>query len=472
MKTYFILFTLVIAFSVSAQKPGKITGLWEGKLNVGITLRLVFEFNVDSTGNIAGTSYSPDQGNEPLPCSNINVKDDSVSFVVEIAHAGFAGKFENDSLISGKLTQGRSFDLVLSKVVKVSKLARPQTPQPPFNYISEEVGYDNADKSLHYGATITMPHGTGLFPAILLVTGSGAQNRDEEIFEHKPFLVIADYFTRQGYIVMRVDDRGIGESSGNFNTATTEDFAKDVNTSLNYLKKLKHVDTTRLGMLGHSEGGMIAPMLASQRNDVKFIILLAAPGEKIPMLMEQQNVAILKSVGYTQKAVEAYDILYRTIIDVIMRTGTKEEAEMTLNKEVNEWKKNTPKDIVAGTTGIINDSTQGKFVTSFYEELSSPWYSYFLRFDPAIYLENVRCKVLALNGDKDLQVNYQTNLNGIRDALKKSNSPSYEVKEIPGLNHLFQNCKSCTVSEYGQLEETFSPKALGIISEWLYKNVK
>ena len=216
MKLFFIALSSFLAIAASAQNTSKLFGTWEGKINVGVSLRLVFNFTKDSAGNINGTSYSPDQGNKAIPCSKINIQNDSISFSIESLKVSYAGKFKNDSVITGKLTQGQSFDLTLLKVLKVSALLRPQTPQPPFPYISEDVEYDNADKTLHYGATITIPQGKGPFPAVLLITGSGAQNRDEEIFEHRPFAVIADHLTRQGFIVLRVDDRGTGKSSGGF----------------------------------------------------------------------------------------------------------------------------------------------------------------------------------------------------------------------------------------------------------------
>ncbi|MEP6927729.1 MAG: hypothetical protein ABI834_08835, partial [Ginsengibacter sp.] len=183
MKVIIIFLSLLFTKSVSAQSTSRLFGTWEGKINVGISLRLVFIFANNGTGKITGTSYSPDQGNQPIPCSEIIVRSDSAFFSIESLKVTFAGNFKNDTLISGVLTQGKNFDLTLSKVLKVSALLRPQTPRPPYPYISENIEYDNADKTLHYGATMTIPKGNGPFPSVLLITGSGAQNRDEEIFE-------------------------------------------------------------------------------------------------------------------------------------------------------------------------------------------------------------------------------------------------------------------------------------------------
>jgi|ERR1035437_2296674 alpha/beta superfamily hydrolase len=471
MKKIFIILFIFFTTKITAQTHN-IIGTWEGKINVGVDLRVVFNFKKDSAGTITGTSDSPDQGVKGIPCSNVMIRNDSLLLDVPSIKGSFAGKFMGNSIIAGKLTQGRSIELILKKVNEISVLIRPQTPQPPFSYISQDVEYDNADKTLHYGATITIPKGKGPFPAALLITGSGKQNRDEEIMEHKPFAVIADHLTKNGYIVLRVDDRGMGKTSGDFTKATSADFAMDVSTSLNYLKSRKEVDVKHLGMIGHSEGGMIAPMVAIQRNDIDFIIMLAGPGEKISQLMKDQNVAFLISSGFKKDAAEAYGKLYHNMIPAIISSKNINEAKINLNNIIEAWKKTTPENIVIATTKIINDSTQKQFVNIFATSLSTPWFKYFLQYDPQPYLQKLHCKVLALNGDKDLQVISKPNLAAIKAALTKSKSPGYFIKEMPGLNHLFQHCKKCTVNEYRELEETFSPEVLKIMSDWLLNTVK
>ncbi len=471
MKFLFSLITCLTAISTSAQSPSKLTGTWEGKINVGVSLRIVFIFEKDSAGIIIGTCYSPDQGNQPIPCSGIRTQNDSLTLGITSLKVTFAGKFESDSVITGKLTQSQPFDLTLKKVLKVSELSRPQTPHPPLSYKSEELEYFNSDKSIHYGATITIPTGKAPFAAVLLITGSGPQNRDEEIAGHKPFAVIADHLTKNGFVVLRVDDRGIGKSSGTFASATTADFAADVNAAINYLKTRKEVDVKRIGLLGHSEGGMIAPMVAAQRDDINFIVLLAAPGEKISALMREQNVAVLKSYGINENWAEEYGKLYADMMPAVAKTNIS-EGKAILYTAVNNWIAKTPKDVVKATTGIVNDSTKNQFINAFVSSSGSAWFKYFVQFDPAPYLTKLHCKVLALNGEKDLQVSSKTNLEGIRNALRNSKSPLYDVSEVPGVNHLFQNCKTCTINEYSELEETFSPAVLDIISNWLKKNVR
>jgi uncharacterized protein len=472
MKNLSMLLIFCSATTLFAQLPAKLVGIWVGKINVGVQLRVVFNFITDSSGNITATTDSPDQGIKGIACSDILLVNDSLSLAINPMGASFKGKFKNDSVITGQLIQGRKIDLNLKKVLAISALIRPQTPIPPFSYSTEDVEYDNTDHTLHFGATMTIPKGKGPFTAVLLITGSGAQNRDEEIMGHKPFAVIADDLTKQGIIVLRVDDRGMGKSSGAFSSATSADFATDASTSLNYLKSRKEVDIKHLGMIGHSEGGMIAPMVATNRNDINFIILLAAPGEKISKLMEEQHVAILLSSGFKKDAAEGYGNLYHNMIGALLASHNTHDSKRNLNDAVELWKKRTPQNIVLATTGIRDDSTQKNFVDLFAATLNSAWFKYFLQFDPYPYLSKLHCKVLALNGDKDLQVLSAPNLAGIKAALQKSESPAYEVKEMPGLNHLFQHCKKCTVAEYGELEETFATEVLKIMSDWILQQSK
>lgn len=468
-------FTLLILLSFTtndfSQTNNKFTGIWEGKLNVGVELRLVFHIKDDEKGNLVSTFDSPDQSAYGLKCDTSFVNADSITIEMHNLKAAFSGKLENDSTLKGVFIQRNDFPLTLTKVEKVSVRLRPQTPKPPFPYKSEDVEYDNKDNTIHYGATITIPEGTGPFPAALMITGSGPQNRDEEILNHKPFAVIADYLTKKGFIILRVDDRGVGKTSGKFSTATSADFANDVNASLDYLFSRPEVDKKKVGLIGHSEGGMIAPMVASQRKDINFIVLLAGPGVKNIDLMTEQNAAVLKSAGISEKAVNAFKPLYKkTILQIINAPDTSSASKSVLSL-VEEWIQKNDSATV-NELGLKTSKNIETYVHAMVSEVSTPWFKYFLAFDPEPYLEKLSCKVLAIDGSKDIQVIAKQNLPGIEAALKKSKSKSYEIKELPGLNHLFQTCKKCTVQEYGELEETFSPVALKVIGDWLEKNVK
>ncbi|MFI5152373.1 MAG: alpha/beta hydrolase family protein [Chitinophagales bacterium] len=461
-----------LSINAFAQVSRNLEGRWKGIIHAGSDIRVYFNFHKDSTGQWVISMDSPDQGVMGIPCSNMLSQNDSLSIDVPTAGAKYKGKWVSDSSINGKWIQGLSIPLNLKRNIESVILSRPQTPKPPFPYASEDVEYDNRNKTLHYGATLTTPPGNGPFPAVVMITGSGAQNRDEELLGHKPFAVIADYLSRKGVMVLRVDDRGIGKSSGSFDSSNSSDFARDVNTSVDYLKTIPKVDLKKIGLIGHSEGGMIAPMVASQRNDIDFIILLAGPGEKIIKLMEEQSAALLQSSGINKDEISSYSRFYPIMVHSTIDAKDDAEARQQLTAALEEWKKSTPKNHVLATTGISNDSTQYKFVEGTTQVMRKPWFMYFMQFDPTPYLEGLSCKVLALNGEKDLQVLPDPNLQGIEAALKKSKSKLFEVHKIPGLNHLFQDCKKCTIQEYGQLEETFSPVALDMMGTWINKNVK
>ncbi|MEP6713643.1 MAG: alpha/beta fold hydrolase, partial [Ferruginibacter sp.] len=357
---------------------------------------------------------------------------------------------------------------------------RPQTPKPPYPYHSEDVEYTNADKSITYGATVTYPETVAdpririkapHYPAIILITGSGPQDRDETIFGHKSFAVIADYLTKKGFLVLRVDDRGIGKTTGNFATSTTADFAKDVEAGIDYLKTRVEIDKDNIGLIGHSEGGMIAPMVATERKEIKFIVLLAGPGIPIIDLMTEQAEAVSASNGTLPATVKAAGELYRIAVLEINKTTDKELMKKNIGIKMTEWSKTADTSLLR-ELGFSDTAMLTKNIALQVNALSFPWFKYFLAFNPQVYLQKLSCKVLALNGSKDVQVIAASNLAGIKSSLKKSKSPQYDVIELAELNHLFQTCIKCSPDEYGELEESFSPKALQVMGDWLQKNVK
>ena len=474
MKKYIsaILFTF-LAITAIAQPVSKFAGTWQGVLNVGAELRIVFHIKEDGKGGFISTADSPDQSAYGLTCDKTTVNDNEVTISMNDLNASYNGRLVNDSTIEGIFTQGAELPLTLKKTVKSEnkERKRPQTPQPPYPYTSVEVEYRNADKTLSYGATITIPEGNGPFPAAVLITGSGPQNRDEEILGHKLFAVIADHLTRKGFIILRVDDRGIGKSTGEFKKATSEDFASDVSSSVDYLLSRPEADPKKIGLIGHSEGGMIAPMVAVQRKDISFIVLLAGPGVQIMELMAEQNEAIARSAGVSDKALTEIKPLYRVVVKSILEAADSASAINRTSGIIENWYVNKDKNVLE-ELNMATAEQRNKYVTEMVKGLQSPWFRYFLRFDPGKYLEQLKCKVLALNGDRDVQVISRQNLPGIDAALKKSHSKNYEIKELAGLNHLFQSCKKCTVQEYGELEETISPVALDMISKWMEKNIR
>lgn len=453
------------------QEQKKLVGHWQGSINFGKPLRLVFHFTEES-GKLKGTMDSPDQGATGILVKEIVLNNDSLLLDMSNIGIQYTGVVISADSIDGEWHQaGRTFSIPLKRTTQPAELKRPQTPKPPFSYQSEDVTFTNKDHSITYAGTITIPNGKGPFPAIVMITGSGPENRDEELFGHKPFAVIADQLTKHGYVVLRVDDRGTGKTTGVYQGATSADFAKDINAQLDYLKTRKEVNDKKIGMIGHSEGGLIAPMVASGRKDIDFVVLLAGPGLPITKLMELQTEAIQKKRGLSDVLAEQYGFLYNDAELAILASKDSISAREKIAAAVKQWQLKARPEILDGLDmrgpEAVKDATN-----TFMQMYNDAWFRYFLSINPADYLEKLSCKVLALNGEKDLQVIAQPNLEGIRASLAKSKTKNYEVRELQGLNHLFQTCSSCSIEEYRVLEESFAPIALQTITEWLDKNVK
>jgi pimeloyl-ACP methyl ester carboxylesterase len=484
MKRFFFIVLLAGSFLTSAaQNKSLYTGTWDGTLDLGIKLRIVFHVKEDGKGGIITTCDSPDQSAFGIKCDTSYITDAGITIAMYQLEASFQGKLVNDSTLEGTFKQAASFPLTLKKT-GFSRLAtlfkpKPQEPKPPFPYSVYDVEYDNADKTVHFGATLTVPKPDSNiryikapeYPAVILITGSGQQDRDETLLGHKPFAVIADHLSRNGIAVLRVDDRGMGKTKGDYKNATSADFAKDVEASIEFLKTQANINKNKIGLIGHSEGGMIAPIVAANRKDIAFMILLAAPGIPILDLMAEQNAAILLSSGIDEFTIEKYIPVYKAVVTAIIQALDSAEAKKLASKKMAVWADSTdPK--VMSRLGLSDENSRVKFVQDLVPVVFAPWFRYFIAFDPQPYLQKITGKVLALNGNKDIQVISKSNLAGIKAALKKSKSGSYEITELDGLNHLFQHCKRCTLTEYSELEETFAPEVLKIMVDWLNKNIK
>lgn len=477
MKKLLIITAAVLLFSMLKAQP--ITGNWEGALDAnGTELTVVFHIAKDSTGKLTGSFDSPRQMAYGLKCSRISLAGDSVFIEMKAFGAKYSGLLGTDKkTMTGNWWQGgMTLPLELVKtgdVAVVPEMKRPQTPRPPFAYHTEEVSYSNADNSVQFGGTFTRPSLWAdkvkemKYPVAILITGSGQQDRDETIFEHKPFAVIADHLAKQGIATLRVDDREKGKTTGRFMISTTLDFAKDVEAGIDYIKTRKDVDLKNIGLIGHSEGGMIAPMVASKRKEVKFIVLLAGPGVPIVELMEQQTTDVAISAGIAKGEMEKFRQVYKPI----MLTALNEKDTAIAAKKIiglfTAWQNNTDSVTVKNTTGVTDQESLTAFARGVVKQVKQPWFNYFLPFKPADHLSKVRCAVLALNGEKDLQVAAAPNLEAIRKIMAENMVRTFKVQQLPGLNHLFQRCKTCTMEEYAQLEETFAPEALNIISSWI-----
>lgn len=466
-----ILFTLfLIATIISAQqKENQATEYWEGKLNIsGASLRLVLKVLTNDRGVLSAKLDSPDQNVENIPVSLISIANDSLKFEVASLIAKYSGKIEKDSMIAKGIFKQASLSLplILKKVEKLTEVKRPQTPQKPFPYNEEDVVFENNVANIKLAGTLTYPKEGNKFPAVIMVTGSGAQDRDETIFKHKPFFVIADYLTRNGIAVLRYDDRGFGKSTGNFSTATSADFATDVLSAVEYLKSRKEIDESKIGIIGHSEGGMIAPLAASSSDDVAFIILLAGPGMKGRDLLILQTELILRANGEPESEIEKSIKINGTAYNIVINQPDSSLAYAELQNLFNE--------IIAGLPE--EEKNKPEYSNANFQQMAktilSPWFRFFLKFEPKEYLEKIQIPVLALNGEKDLQVPAKENLSKIEESLKIAGNKNYKIVELPGLNHLFQNCKTGSPKEYGEIEETFSVEALKIIRDWITEVTK
>ncbi len=434
-------------------KPSDIDGAWMGSLDTGvIKLRVVFHI-INTEDGLTATLDSPDQGTKGLPVTSVTR--DGASLKLEAKQIGgvFEGKIAADrSSIDGSWTQGgRSLPLVLKPVKDKSELERnrPQNPTRPYPYKEEEVSYDNTAQHVTLAATLTLPPGKRPFPAVLLITGSGPHDRDESLLGHKPFLVLSDYLTLKGIAVLRADKRGVGRSTGNVATATTADFATDAESGVTFLKSRSEVNPRKIGMIGHSEGGVIAPMVAARDSDVAFIVMMAGTGVPGDALLAAQVEAIGLASGESPEEAAKGAAKEREILTLV----ETEKNEAVLEKRLKEKMGDVPEARISAQIKQIN----------------SPWFRYFLTYDPATALRKVTCPVLAINGEKDTQVPPKQNLPAIRRALEQAGNKHFEVDELPGLNHLFQTAKTGAPAEYAEIEETMSPVALEKIADWILK---
>ncbi len=464
------IFTIVaLGNPSSASELMGIEGIWEGRLQVpGTELSIVFRIQATSEGSFTATIDSPDQGITGIPVDEITLKDDTLRLEVRSIGGIFEGEVSKDfSGIKGEWRQsGASFPLSLQRIEKAIEIIRPQEPERPYPYLEEEVKYKNSKAGLTLAGTLTLPNEKGSFPAVLLITGSGPQDRNETVAGHRPFLVLADYLTRQGIAVLRVDDRGVGESTGDFSQATSEDFASDVLAGIEYLKTREEINSKQIGLIGHSEGGLIAPMVAVQSPDVAFIILMAGPGLPGEEILYLQNELISRAMGISEEEIAMNHLYNRRIYSLV-----KEEKNIDILKEklIQVFE-----EYFAGLSEEekVRIGDPELFMNAQIESSLSPWFKYFLTYDPKPTLSKVSCPVLAINGEKDLQVPPQENLKAIEEAFIAGGNKDFMIKELPGLNHIFQNAQTGSPDEYVRIEETISPVALKLIGDWILEQVK
>jgi uncharacterized protein len=445
---------------------GQIEGTWQGTLAAGpMKLRMGLHIERNSQGAFVSKIDSLDQGALGIPVAQTSFAENKLHLEMPNMRASYDGTLNADGRqITGRFTQGASIPLIFSKVEKIEEPKRPQTPQPPFPYKSEDVIYENKAGGVTLAATLTVPQGPGPFPAAILITGSGPQDRDETLLGHKPFWVIADHLSRHGIAVLRVDDRGTGKSTGNSTQATLDDMAGDVLTGIGYLKSRKEVDAKHIGVIGHSEGGILGPLVASRSSDVAFVVMLAGTGVPGADVLYLQAAAIARNAGQREDLIAANRAVQEMFFGVLKAEAGEKDQKVILEKLRTAWatRKSDPK---IQQLGLTDQDMNAQF-TAF----STPEMRTFILHDPAPVLRSVKVPVLALNGSRDLQVPPSQNLAAIVAALTAGGNPDVTAVELPGLNHLFQHCQSCSPAEYGTLEETFSPGALEMMSEWISRH--
>ncbi|MCG6954547.1 MAG: alpha/beta hydrolase [Gemmatimonadetes bacterium] len=461
------LFSPIGAAAQDQPSAPPVVGTWAGKLDVGngMQLRLVFHVTAEEDGSLAGTMDSPDQGQTGLPLSAVTVTGDSVRFEFNPANAAFAGTFAADhQSIEGQWMQGPStLPLTLTRSEDQAAPNRPQEPKPPFPYRSEDVTIPNTAAGVDLAGTLTLPRGEGPFPAAVLVTGSGPQDRNETLLGHKPFLVLADYLTRQGIAVLRYDDRGVGKSTGVYATATSEDNASDALAAVEFARSRPEIAGDKVGIVGHSEGGLIGPMVAARSPDVAFVVMLAGPGLPGRQILTLQGQLINRAAGTPEAIIQHNTDIQNKLFDIVEAEPDPKAAAPKLLAALKEAVAALPPEARAQAP----DQTSDQALEAQVAQVNSPWMRFFLTYDPRPTLEKVKVPVLALDGEKDLQVPPKEDLAEIAAALHRGGNKDVTTELLPGLNHLFQHATTGSPSEYAHIEETFAPEAMKIVSSWI-----
>jgi pimeloyl-ACP methyl ester carboxylesterase len=443
------------------RKPGDaifpVEGLWQGAVEThGMRLRFQLHISHDTEGALIAALDSLDQGVTGLPANHVTLKDPIIHFEIPSVAGVYEGTVNGaKNAMTGKWSQTSADNLPLDfkRSDQTLELRRPQTPARPFPYAEEEVTFGGGAKGIALAGTLTLPKGEGPFPAALLVAGSGPQDRDQSLANHRPFLLIADALTRKGIAVLRYDKRGVAKSTGNPDTATTMDLAADAQAALAFLKSRKEIDGSRIGLIGHSEGAIIAPYLAGHSKEVKWLVLLAVPATTGERTLLNQSELIGRAGGLSDEQLEpslAFDQAAYALVRKEKDPGALAEKLVALVKE-------------SGLDAALPPAT----LETQLRMLASAWFRFFLDYDPLPNLKTVSCPVLALYGQKDLQVSAKANLPLLQKAFHDAMNTQAETREMPELNHLFQHAYTGTPAEYAAIEETFSPEALTLIVDWV-----
>ncbi|QOY91020.1 alpha/beta hydrolase family protein [Paludibaculum fermentans] len=439
---------LIVLTCLAAVGQTGIEGSWEGPVQTQRgQVRLRVHVTKAADGSLSAKMDVPEQGAFGLALNSVTFAEGVFHWEMKAINASFDGKMaEAGSEISGTFKQGSEQPLAMKRIQ--APAGRPQDPKPPLPYKSEDVAFPSKAEGVTLAGTLTLPQGKGPFPAAILITGSGPQDRDEALMGHRPFLVLSDYLTRHGIAVLRYDDRGVGKSTGTFANSTTTDFSRDAEGALDYLRKRPELNPARIGLVGHSEGGIIAPMVAARRPEAAFVVLMAGTGVPGAEVMLLQAERLNAAAGVAKEVTDQNTALQKKIFAILREEKDDQAAQDKL------------KEALAGIPGV--EAQARGFL--------SPWMREFASYDPAPTLQKLRCPVLVLNGEKDLQVIADQNVPPIEAALKKGGNKDFRIVRLPGLNHLFQNAKTGLVQEYGQIDETLAPVFLETMTTWIRRH--
>lgn len=440
---------LIPLLFVVLQSQAQVEGYWKGQIDLGAQkIEMGFDIKVTEKG-FATTLDIPAQGAFDVPVDKTEFHQGKLDLRMDAMNATYSGELKGLA-IEGSFTQhGVSFPLILERAVKEAKQARPQDPKPPFNYKAEEVTFANPKEGNSLAGTLTIPEGEGPFPAMVLVSGSGRQNRDEELMNHRPFWVVADYLSRRGIAVLRYDDRGMGGSTGEVMEATSLDFSYDAEAAFDFLRNRKEINASQVGILGHSEGGIINFMVAARRPEVAFLISLAGPAVKgIDVLKEQQK-AILRAQGMTEEMIQFSTNANAQLFDIVETSKDRAEADSLMRQLLKGW----------GYNEELTEQTVG--------QMTSAWMYFFLKYDPAEAIVKTNCPALLLNGSKDVQVIASQNLPAYQKLIDENGKTNLTLQEFPALNHLFQHCETGAPAEYATIEETISEEVLERLTQFV-----
>ncbi len=467
MKNKIKLYFLIIFLTSKTLAQSPLIGNWDGAISImGGELIIAVDIKLDSA-SLIGTIDIPQQNAIGLPLKNVSFSESKAHFDLATGPgvAVFDGELKGDTIYGDFSQSGAKGTFHLKKGI-ATKVAAPAEPPPP--YKEEEVKIQHEDITL--AGTLSLPATAGPYPAVVLITGSGAQNRDEEVMGFKPFKLIADYLTRSGIAVLRCDDRGVGGSAGSMEKATGDDFANDAEAQVKYLLTRSEIDHKKIGLLGHSEGGIIAPMVAARLKDIAFIVLMAGPAVSGDKIISKQIEHLMRAGGATDAEIKT-ELARQELVYKVVRTNKgwdalklelQKDAKESLNKMTAEERK-----AITDEDKLINTSVDAKI-----KGAKSPWFKYFIDFDPAKQLEKVKCPVLTLFGELDMQVPLELNKEPMEKVFKKSGNKDYTIHVFPKANHLFQEAITGNPAEYATLKKEFAPGFMDKITDWIKQRAK